>query len=503
MADMDTLLTMQRLMTNLLTDRSSLARRLGLQYNGSRDVYDAAGYDKTITTGMYLGRYERQDIAARIIEAPADATWRLAPEIRDGATWEEATDDTDFVATWQNLSTGGTLTEDGDTTRGILHYLHEVDRLAGIGRYGVLHLGIRDGGLDLTQPLTPGVAKGPDDLLYLVALAENDASIQTFGTDPSNRRYGRPTRYQLATWGPNAASVLRQVDWTRVIHVAEKTAADEIYGTPRLRAVWNRLMDLEKVLPGAAEAAWKLLDAGRVISTKDGYELSNDSAVLDAQKTEIEDFMNNLRRWLLMEGIEVTELGGQVTDPSGLARIIVAFIAAATSIPQRLLFGSERGELSSTQDDENWVDFIAARQVQHAEPVILRPTINRLVWAGVLPPPASGRYVVRWPALRETKQTEQAQTADAAASALQKMQIEVEPAAFVRAFLPVLSETDVRTRQAVTVVTPPPTNGAGADDTEDTDEEDGGQAAPGEEVAANAAPFRFVGTSGNPWARYP
>ena len=39
----------------------------------------------------------------------------------------------------------------------------------------------------------------------------------------------------------------RKVHWTRVIHIAESTLENPIYGIPRLRPVYNRLMDIEKV----------------------------------------------------------------------------------------------------------------------------------------------------------------------------------------------------------------------------------------------------------------
>ncbi len=525
--DADTLGIIQRLAANTLTERSALARGLGMQFDGRRDVFTAAGYDKTIALNQYHGRYERQDIASRIVDAPTDETWRLAPEIRDGLKWEEAKDDTPFVAAWNAVAMGGDMADDGDTTRGALHYLHQVDRLTGIGRYGVLLLGVRDGLEDLSQPLRKGAAGGPADLLYMNALGETHAGVELTTTDRRNRRYGLPEYYQLTLVQSPTSHIIQRVHWTRVVHVAEKALADEIYGTPRLQASWNRLLDVEKVLAGAGEAAWKLLDAGRVVTTKEGYELSEDEEIRTKQKAEIEDFLNNLRRWLIMEGIEVQELNGQMTDPSGLLRIIVAFISAATNIPQRLLMGSERGELASTQDEESWATHIEARQQQFAEPVILRPTINRLLWAGVLPAPVSGRYVIRWQPLRAAKEKEQSETADKVASALQRLGIQVEPAAFVRAYVPKLTEEDVSLapKPEPVIVAPPAGDGQadgsdevpdGPDDEPDDDEapaaddnqqqdEEGrngtmGQAGK-EEPALNAGFFRRPG--GDAWRNYP
>ncbi|BAQ70866.1 hypothetical protein NHU_03740 [Rhodovulum sulfidophilum] len=38
-----------------------------------------------------------------------------------------------------------------------------------------------------------------------------------------------------------------------MIHIAERALEDESIGTPRLERVWNRLMDLDKLLGGSAE----------------------------------------------------------------------------------------------------------------------------------------------------------------------------------------------------------------------------------------------------------
>src|SRR5690606_27397069 len=67
-----------------------------------------------------------------------------------------------------------------------------------------------------------------------------------------------------------------------------------------------------------------------------------------------------------------------------------------TGIPKRILIGSERGELSSEQDENNWAARVTERRGNHATPRIIRPTIDRLIRYGVLPQPAGG-YDVEWP----------------------------------------------------------------------------------------------------------
>ena len=67
-----------------------------------------------------------------------------------------------------------------------------------------------------------------------------------------------------------------------------------------------------------------------------------------------------------------------------------------------------------------WFGQIADRQELFAEPDMLRPFIDRLIWYGILPPPVSGSYDVgirdeegefKWPSLFELTDLERSQIA--------------------------------------------------------------------------------------------
>jgi hypothetical protein len=90
--------------------------------------------------------------------------------------------------------------------------------------------------------------------------------------------------------------------------------------------------------------------------------------------------------------------GWQLRGLPTTLRQYLDLIAATTNIPKRILLGSERGELASTQDSENWNAFVEERQSEHCEPRIVRPFVTRLVDVGVLPAPTDC-YEVRWPSL--------------------------------------------------------------------------------------------------------
>ncbi len=331
---------------------------------------------------------------------------------------------------------------------------------AGIGEYGCLLLGVNDGADSLDEPLRKGRASGPDSLRYTTVYNQGNARVVRIEQDPSSSRFGLPTAYELQQeHGPSL-----KVHWTRVIHTAE---GGMVYGAPRLRRVFNRLMDLEKILAGGGESAWRLLVPAFLASTKDDYELDPDNTELQAQ---IDEFIHKLRNWLDVEGLDVQMFGGSIVDPSPAVKGYIAVIAAATGIPQRILMGSERGELASGQDEVNWAKQIAERQANHVNPLIKR-TLNRLIYAGVLPAPTSGRMTVKWESLIELSDDELGKLGEQAARMFATIGADVAAREFAAAFVPRLNP------QAVNEVQPPEALPEGPTDTETPEEEQDGELA--------------------------
>ena len=107
----------------------------------------------------------------------------------------------------------------------------------------------------------------------------------------------------------------------------------------------------------------------------------------------------------------------QISDPSNHVSILLDLIAGTTGIPKRILIGSERGELASTQDETAWNSRVDERRRNYAEPMILRPFIDRLIDLSVLPEPKGG-YVIDWPSIFAPSEETQAKIAETKAKAL-------------------------------------------------------------------------------------
>lgn len=423
---------------SILSDRLALGGMGVLSFGDKRrDVYAVAGYDKSIQYEQYLARFLRQDVAQRIVTAAVDDAWRKPPSLIDGLDAESGVENTPLTIGWLRLTQP--VSAGAETRRGLLHYLARLDLVSRIGRYGVLYLGLADG-MEPDRPAVQNSLRAPDDLAFVGVYDEASAKIIQWNTDKSSPRYGKPELYQLTT-GAGGQTTTFTAHWTRCIHAVDNALTGDVYGAPALQSAWNRLVDLDKIMAALGEAGWTQMQPGYLFSTRDGYEL--DAATAHERQEQIDEFVHGLRRFLEMNGYEATALSGALQDPSGAVSSILKLISAATGIPLRKLTGSERGELSSTQDDDNWIDVIEARQQKHLTPVIIEPVVNRLIWLGALSPPTSGGYVVWWPSLRSKNPNEQAQIADTVASALQKINAIVDPQAFVMAYLPDLTATAV------------------------------------------------------------
>ena len=389
----------------ILTDRLSLSGE-GLSFEGKRNVSAAFGYKKTLTVRDFRARAKRNGVASRITKAYPTATWRgqdveLIENIDPQVT-------TPFEQAWTDLN----------RVFKVWAKFRRADRLAHFGRYAVIYIGTDARGSELVNPLT---SLSPDQLRYLACFDEEDAKIQEWDKDPKSETYGRPKTYKLkrltdaAEAGGDTSAIVHA---SRIIHIpASEQLDDDLFGEPILEACWNYLDDLEKVSGAGAEAFWLRVHQGYVLNVDPELELEAQGE--EDLQDEAEAFVNGFQRFIRTRGVEVKALGSDVANYGPNVASSIGLISATTAIPQRILLGSERGELASTQDDANWASRINDRRHEYAEPFIVRPFVERMTALGVLPavgnaerilaedddsgdaPVVQSDYTVAWPKLQD------------------------------------------------------------------------------------------------------
>lgn len=378
----------------ITASRMSLIARQGLQYSGERNIYEALGYKTILSFEDYYAKYDRQDIAAAIIDRPIEATWR------DNFNLLESTDDEDtpLEKAWDNLAKEFDLKAK----------FERVDTLASIGQYAILLLGLND--IDTPEGNASPVTGKNLKLVYVKPISEGNAKIDKWDTESTSPRFGLPELYSVTvSIGETGGNKILKVHHSRVIHIVGKTLESESLGIPVLKNVYNRLDDLEKLVGSSAEMFWRGARPGYSAKTDEGFSMS--STDRDDLLTQISEYEHNLRRILVSQGVSIEALASQVADPAPHVDIQIQMISAVKGIPKRILTGTERGELASSTDRDTWMDLIDARRQKNATEQIIRPFVNRSIEYGILPPVKSEEdgYEVEWPdsyALTEKDRTE-------------------------------------------------------------------------------------------------
>jgi hypothetical protein len=386
-----------------------------------RNIDEECGYPASINKEQFKRLYDREGVAKRVVKIWPEECWSMDPEVYET---EESTE-TAFEQAWNELK----------DRLNIWAHLLKVDELSGIGRFGVLLLGVDDG-LELDKPLqgvsgglTPAPSKAKKakvskarKLLYLRAFDESVIEITARELDPKNARFGQPTMYEIRfvdmdTVGMMTKSVrATTVHWTRVLHVADNRETSEVYGQPRMEVVYNRIYDLQKVAGGSGEMFWKGGFPGYAFELSPDAEAAGAEIDEAAMKEQISDWMNGLQRWLSLRGVTAKSLTPQVSDPASHVEVIMSLLAFSLGIPKRVFMGSEQAQLASGQDVRTWNKRVKKRQDRYVTPMLIREFVQRLIDIGILPTPAE--FTVEWPDLNTVTDDEKAGVAKTRTEAL-------------------------------------------------------------------------------------
>ena len=403
-----------------------------------RNVDDECQFPRRgeISLEDYAYLFERCSIAARVVELEPRESWKVTPlifENEDGDTltaFEQARDDLS-----RNLRNESWYQSDSDEEGDpVWSMLQLVDELSGIGEYGVLLLGL-EGDEDLSSPANGvderGRRKGKpsNQLVYLRAYDQTKARIARYETDRSNPRYGLPVEYRISVAGftssasrdgatpPDTEEV--RVHWTRVIHIADtwhQSSPSRVSAIPRMRPVYNELLSIRKIAGASGEFYWNHGSRDLIFSTHP--QLGGKVRFPANFPTEVEKFQTGLQRWIKLAGMDAKTLNPAVADPTPHLDAQIRLLCIKKGVPERVFRGSERGELSSSQDERDWAKKMMARERSYNTSCLIVPLFDRLIQLGVLPEPK--QYFVHWPNLLEQMPQEKATIAAARMDVLTK-----------------------------------------------------------------------------------
>ena len=432
-----------------------------------RSINDECGYPDRGELGItqFKQLYEREGIATKVVEIMPKKSWTVQPTLTED---EDPEVETEFELAWEqlgkDLASANTMPSKSNTSKvgnianiaiaqlkiekdeeedtdennedrsgwlktenkghPMWEYLLRVDILSGIGHYGVVFLGFDD--VTEKDGLEKEVKKGEErKLLFVRVFDEELAQITAFETDPTSPRFGQPTIYSITFNDPRdtteglaaigVSTTTKNVHWTRIIHIADNLGSNEIFGVPRQRPNYNRLHDLKKLYGGSAEMYWKGAFMG--LSIESHPQLGPNVKFPDDMNEQMDLYQQGLQRYLTFEGATANALAPQVVDPSAQIDVQLTAICIQIGCPKRIFMGSERGELASSEDHDEFDEVIQERQENYLTPRVIAPTIDRLISVGVLPEPVEG-YSVVWPDKSELSDLDSATVAKTRTEAL-------------------------------------------------------------------------------------
>jgi len=331
---------------------------------GGRDLYRTFGYDSYVTLQQYRFLFERGGIATRIVSSYPEDTWSDGFDVYSDTNSDI---DTPFEQEIRDLF----------TRLDFLAKCERLDILAGIGHYGVLLLNFADIDFKASLPKT----FTSDKLISLLPLDELRAKIIQWDKNESSPRFGLPELYRVQI-GSKSNPISKDVHHSHIFHFVDSPLESDLFGTPRLRAVWNDLIDLIKLKGSGAEAAFRRQDPGMHISTplfdKDGKRIKVDKKQKDEIAEKIADYRDGVSKEIYSQGLDIQLLNSNVSNFGPNVDSIMDQIAGASKIPKRKLMGSEQGKLAADQDSKGY-DANCNRRKQRLAIPFIRRFINFLI----------------------------------------------------------------------------------------------------------------------------
>ncbi|EMA48007.1 anti-CBASS protein Acb1 family protein [Halococcus saccharolyticus] len=392
----------------------------------SPKMWDALGYprENQLTFNTWLTYYLRGGPVSGLLDKFVNDAWQGRPDIVDDEPTEgdDEDDQTDFETAVENLFDNNAPNNPRRTLlrEALKPRLMAADLLARLGQYSVIVVGIKDD-QSVSEKLDSDDSRDLSDLAYIELYPQNKIDF-TVSKDLDDDRYGRPDSYTIT----DANTETSDVHHTRVIHIASNTLVDPYRSIPFYKNIINRITDMTKIYGASGEGYWRGGYQGIVMKPPEAIkEIGGTTQRVptefqdggDALATQISNYVDRFDRTIRSNG-EIETLGADIASPADHMDIQWEAIAAAKDIPQSIIKGNETGERATTEDNADWRSSVAGDRDSYLEARILRPLLDLLIRAGILPEPDGETYTIEWPALSELSEQEEAEIMERKANAI-------------------------------------------------------------------------------------
>lgn len=368
-----------KLLVNSLVSRLR-ASFLSGQFGGGpkHDHYADFGWPTEVTFSDLQTIYTRNGLAQAAVEGHIAKVWETDPELFES---EEAHDPTELEETFKRWAEDLRLWQK----------VSEADRRSMVGDYAGLILQVADN-LNWEHPL--GKVRGLEDIWDLIPAWEGELTPATWDTDTKSRRYGQPITYQY-TEQPIRGRAGAPSPRNLVIHhsrVIIWSTTGDLLGRSILRAGYNALLDVEKVIGGGAEGFWKNARQSLSLDVDANANLAKLAQALGVGVEElgsklndiVDDWAKGFDKALITQGIKPQALNITMPQPEEFQDGPMKLFAASVRMPVRVMIGNVTGERATVEDEHAWAKRCNGLREKEKRPLI-KTLLNRLEACGALP----------------------------------------------------------------------------------------------------------------------
>lgn len=346
------------------------------------------GYASDLSFENYFLAYDRDGLGNAAVDIIADKCWQDHPWVIEGAPDRESTELTANEARIDRVFSQAKVWQ----------AFKEADVMTLVAGWSAIIIRIADSN-ELDQPT---VRPSIEALTELVPVWAN----QLTAVYDSNQVLQHYVYAEPQTDISPARNVNVHPD--RVVIVGDPSRS-----RPLLKAGFNALTTLEKVLGGAGESFLK--NASRQLNVNYDSEVdlediarANGGSVAELHENlsdHVRDINSGVDLLLMTQGAAVNPMTVAVSDPMPSHNVALQVFAASVKIPVKVLVGNITGERASTEDIKQLNDRCQSRRVSEVTAHIEK-FVAKLKAIGML---SAGQYSVMWNDLRESTDAERAE----------------------------------------------------------------------------------------------
>ena len=346
------------------------------------------GYASDLSFENYFMAYDRDGLGNAAVDIIADKCWQDHPWLIEGAPDRESTELTANEARIDRVFSQAKVWQ----------AFKEADVMALVAGWSAIIIRIADSN-ELDQPTAQPSIEALTELVpvwanQLTAVHDGNQVLQHYV-------YAEPQTDISPARNVN-------VHPDRVVIVGDPSRS-----RPLLKAGFNALTTLEKVLGGAGESFLK--NASRQLNVNYDSEVdlediarANGGSVAELHENlsgHVRDINSGVDLLMMTQGATVNPMTVAVSDPMPSYNVALQVFAASVKIPVKVLVGNITGERASTEDIKQLNDRCQSRRVSEVTAHIEK-FATKLKAIGML---SAGQYSVMWNDLRESTDAERAE----------------------------------------------------------------------------------------------